>query len=803
MKRILMKVFGLIILATMGFSAQSQFISNNGIQLTNTAVVSTNGDWQNSSETVILNNGSIKTTDAFVNDGVLDAASTGGFELNYTSTYAFKPGATVVGYLNKSGIGTANLTGNISIKDSLTLDAGSINILSPSDTITLLDGALVKAQTNAFVEGKVSHVGTGNKLFPIGTSGQSWSLKLYKANVVKATASLISKPVGASPGPGLDSLSGLTVAWQVDEEEAADTASYVELSFPAGLATVKDVSAVVALYNAGTNSFSSMGARAKEMVGATSRVVSYSRGLKGIYTVAYGIPVDRVQDSLALREFYFSTAGDDWTTKTGWITGPVETWQGLQFAGQAIVGINLASNNLVGAVPEQLVDLGALTTINLHDNELTSIPDFSVNSEIESLDVSVNRLTFESLEPNAAVPGLIYTGQTLGDPLDDLIEVGTPFHLEFEVGGVNTTYVWKRNGEVVEGNNTFAVDVGSINRSNMGAYVLEATNTLFPGYTLASEIQSVLAYANVSGNFTVNEAGAESGSIRILRVTSLGAYEPTDTVSFNPDGSFTFEKVVLDDYQLVGFADTLVYEDVLPTYFGNTLYWEEAEEIAVEDHISGLAIASQTKPGPTTGPGVISGYLEEEVEEEGRVKVPKRVGGAGASVRRSEGSGRGKEEELVLVGYTFTDEDGNFAFRGLPNGEYLINLQYPGYPMDESSDLRLNIEDALRSEVMVGARVIDNKINVQKITITNIYEIRDYNIQLFPNPAVEYIKVKFAKKSSARTMQLTSATGQNLMNFPANDLESVLDIKGVKPGIYLFQVQENGHVVKTVKVSIE
>jgi hypothetical protein len=104
---------------------------------------------------------------------------------------------------------------------------------------------------------------------------------------------------------------------------------------------------------------------------------------------------------------------------------------------------------------------------------------------------------------------------------------------------------------------------------------------------------------------------------------------------------------------------------------------------------------------------------------------------------------------------------------------------------------------------MVGARVIDNKINVQKITITNIYEIRDYNIQLFPNPAVEYIKVKFAKKSSARTMQLTSATGQNLMNFPANDLESVLDIKGVKPGIYLFQVQENGHVVKTVKVSIE
>ncbi len=445
-----MKVLALTILTTIGFSAQSQFISNNGIQLTNTTLMSTNGDWQNSSGTTILNNGSINTTDSFINDGILDAGSTGGFELNYSTTHTFKPGATVIGYLDKSGTGTAQLTGNVSIKDSLILDAGDI-VMSPSDTITLLDGAVVRAQATSFVDGKVSHVGTGNKLFPLGTSGQSFALKLYKADVTKATASLVGKPVGASAGPGLDSLSALTVAWQVDEKESADTASYVELSFPMALATIKDVNAVVARYNAGTNQFSSMGARTAATVGATSRVVSYSRGLKGIYTLAYGVPVDRVQDSVALREFYYSTGGDNWTTKAGWITGPVETWQGLQFAGQAIVGMNLAGNNLVGDASERLVDLGALANINLSGNELQSIPDLSVNNKITSLDVSGNRLTFESLEPNAAVSGLIYTGQRLGDPLDQLLEVGSPFQLAFEVGGMNTSYVWKRNGEVVDG----------------------------------------------------------------------------------------------------------------------------------------------------------------------------------------------------------------------------------------------------------------------------------------------------------------------------------------------------------------
>jgi hypothetical protein len=800
MKKILKPFLITGLLCGTALTMNAQFITNSGLQVTNSALVYTTGDWQNASGTVVTNDGIIRTTDSFVNDGTLSAGSKGGFELVYSATHSFKPGATTLSYVNKSGTGGVDLIGNISIKDSLVLSAGSLHVLSPSDTLTFFDGAIIKNTPGTFVDGKVAHMGSGNKMFPIGADGKAMPLQLYKMNASKATASIIAKPAGASAGAGLDSLSALPYAWRVDEKVATDTAAYVELKYSATSAS----GAVVARYDAGTNKFISMGARVAESVSGTARVVSYTRGLDGVYTVAYGTPVNRAADSLALRAFYYATGGDEtWKSKTGWITGPVESWQGLTFAGQAIVSLQLPDNGLTNEVPDQLVDLGALAQINLSNNELTSIPDFSVNTKITTLDVHNNRLTFASLEPNSTVTGLNYAPQRLGNTLDALIEVHQPYNLAFIVGGVNTTYAWKRNNTVVEGATTPEFAIASIDRSNMGTYVLEATNTSFPGYTLTSAPQNVLAYATVSGSMSINNAGANVGQVKILRVTTTGAYEPADTVALQTGGAYEFPKVVLGDYVIVGFADTITYESALPTYYGNTIFWEDATHVAVDDHTAGLDIISQGEPGPSSGPGLISGYFEEEVS--GRtndILVAKRVGGAGVSARRVEGSGRGKET-YTLVGYTFTNDEGNFSLDGLPDGIYLLNIQYPGYPMDPNSDIRLDVADALRSEVMVGATIVNGKINVKKITVTNIYEAKDYSVQLYPNPAVEYINVKFGQKSNNRTVVITDIAGRSLFNSTANDLESRVDISTVKPGIYLLQVQENGLSVKTVKVSIE
>lgn len=68
-------------------------------------------------------------------------------------------------------------------------------------------------------------------------------------------------------------------------------------------------------------------------------------------------PTVAIGDSLALVTLYNATNGLGWTTKTNWLTGPVNTWQGITVANNRVTEISLQSNNLTQTIP----DLSALT----------------------------------------------------------------------------------------------------------------------------------------------------------------------------------------------------------------------------------------------------------------------------------------------------------------------------------------------------------------------------------------------------------------------------------------------------------
>src|ERR1044071_2987779 len=80
-------------------SIHAQFVTNNGISISNSALVISNGDWTNDAGTTFLNNGTIQTSGSFVNNGTLSAASSGGFILKYDFPLAFKPGGSRMGFL--------------------------------------------------------------------------------------------------------------------------------------------------------------------------------------------------------------------------------------------------------------------------------------------------------------------------------------------------------------------------------------------------------------------------------------------------------------------------------------------------------------------------------------------------------------------------------------------------------------------------------------------------------------------------------------------------------------------------------
>lgn len=800
----MMRLTFLAILLVIAKNAVAQFIVNNGMEINNSMHLVAGGDWNNAAGSLIINNGTIETNSAFINNGALDNASSGGFVLNYATDLGFTPGGSSLGFLVKDGPGTALVTGTISIKDSLLLKNGLIQLMNSGDTVSLRAGVrLLSSPTSYVVGGLIAGAGTGDLLFPFGKDGHYLPLKLYKVQAQKVTASLQDAPAGYSAGPGVEAMIGFPYAWKVDEKVEADTAAYVEVDYPTTLPVV--VNPIVVREVPGSQ-YASMGARVINNTGSRMVVRSYSRRLNGLFTVGQGFPSDPVTDSLALVSLYNSTGGANWTNKTNWLTATIDTWFGVTVNGQSITAVELPNNNLVGPVADPLVDILSLQTVNLSANSITSLPNFTENPEVTSLNVSDNNLDFASLEPNASIVGINYFVQAeLGTALDTAIAVGSPYELIIDAGGTSSAYQWKRNGEPIIGATSTTYSLPAISRQTMGEYELEVTNSSLPGLTLKSAVQKVLAYANISGRLLLDtDVPAQQGEMTLYKVQP-GAFEPVRTIGVANDGTYAFEQVILDDYQIRGFADTLLHERALPTYYKNTIFWEEADTLFLENNLDTLDILSQLEPEPPSGKGSISGYLQED-DGTGRgtgIEKAKRVARAGVSARRVERTGRTKGEILTLVAYVFTDEQGEFTLPNLPEGEYRLNFQYPGYPMDETSYTTVMIGKALESQVLVAANVVDGKINVQKLIITGLYEAENYHAEVFPNPAVEYIDLRFAGEVQGRSVSLADIQGKSIRTITAREKEVRVDLRNFHKGLYILRIHENGINVKTLKISIE
>ncbi len=787
------------------FSLKAQFIvNNNGIDLVSTTTLSANGDWVNTG--VFTNNGILILKDNWTNQGTY-VAGNGQVILDYGVNHSFNHNNQAVASLVKLGIGSATLIGNVLVLDSLRLGNGLIT--TNADTLLVDNGAFVNTTNGSHVNGKLTHLGNGNKYFPVGNGINAFPVTLTQISgaAPKVTASIEAFPVGYTAGAGVDSLlNNFPAAWRVNASAQTDTASYIQFQFPDNV--LASPSVAVAARAIPGNRFEGMGKRNLNSSSGITTLTSYSKGLKGLFTIAAGFGGNFETDSLALVTFYNSTGATAWTKDTNWLSGNVNTWQGITQTGSSITAITLDAANITGAMPSEIADILSLTAVNVANNNISAIPDFSGLTALTSLNVSNNNLDFASLEPNASLGAVInYLNQkpidlNLGDTV--LVNVGNDYTYTATVGGTQNNYVIKRNNAVVDESLTGNFSIAAINRANMGRYQADITNPLVPNLTLTTIPTDILAVASIDGRILINaNVAASSGVVELFRITTSGAYDTIQVNSINANGTYTFNNVILADYILLAKPNGQIHTQSIPTYSGNTIFWEEASAILLNDNVTGLDITTSAKPGTSVGNGILGGFLEEDDGTGSRVERTSRVGGAGVTARRTQGTSRGKDVIYILVGYTITDADGNFNFSNLPQGNYRLNIQYPGNPMDSTSFIDFTIGTGLDAEVQVAATVIDGKITVRQRIVTGIFEAAEFKANVFPNPVVETIQIEFETVADNRELVLIDLLGNRLKQQQAPEKQNALQVSDLKSGTYLLQIKEGTVLKKIVRVVIQ
>ena len=102
------------------------------------------------------------------------------------------------------------------------------------------------------------------------------------------------------------------------------------------------------------------------------KVVDTGFNESGFSNTAFVILSARSQDSLVLVQFYDSTGGSGWTTRTNWKSAsPIDGWFGVTLAGDRVQTINLNNNNLTGFIPSSIGQLSELQFLQLYSNSIS------------------------------------------------------------------------------------------------------------------------------------------------------------------------------------------------------------------------------------------------------------------------------------------------------------------------------------------------------------------------------------------------------------------------------------------------
>ncbi len=253
----------------------------------------------------------------------------------------------------------------------------------------------------------------------------------------------------------------------------------------------------------------------------------------------------------------------------------------------SLIEVSFSNNRLGGVAPAIGLASAALSDVNLENNYFNELADITGYTNLNSFSIGNNSLSFEDLEPNAAVSNFTYSPQAKLPPGGIIsFSVGGALTIPFTTPGTANSYQWYKNGVLIPGATAATLSIPSAVVGDAGTYHVLVNNSIATGVTLQSYDYVAIADpctsatrtagfidATFQPNFdsptSVSGVAIQSTGKIIAAVpsTTVGGVSVFGTIRFNSNGTLdgTFNQIpeqmiplIQPDDKILGYANDQV-----------------------------------------------------------------------------------------------------------------------------------------------------------------------------------------------------------------------------------------------------
>ncbi len=253
--------------------------------------------------------------------------------------------------------------------------------------------------------------------------------------------------------------------------------------------------------------------------------------------------------------------------------------------------------------------------------------------------------------------------------------------------------------------------------------------------------------------------------------------------------AYAFHFLIEGDYIVKAQVtpNSQLYGKFIPTYYGDAIFWEDAELIQHHEDNPDYDINMVPSYDYLSGEGHITGnisFFNEFTENQPAFNV-----------------------ELVLadslgnyIKYNYSDEKGEFLFKELPHGLYSIYPDLTGFDC-EPIDVILDEENPIADNVAIVINGIDTNTSIQE----NTSEYVDAISQVYPNPVLNNARIDvILKKASELEFYIFNQLGQLMeresIQQSAGKQSVNLNMSNLPVGYYTLQIITQDRIAFTSKI---